>query len=388
MQGLHQNGVFGDGSSRRAVLRYCWGLLLVVLPSCSTDLPVQRATPETGDAAQESRFSIVCVIHGDGEYLYHDSSGIEHLADEDALENAVAIARNNLCAEVFIFHQRPRRHVLFLFPRRDGEFYYFRNGQLVAEESYWRDQESSRVDPEVGLYVRFRQNTQHEMLNLFLYYGHEIPEYGGAGYDGSYPDRPFTVTDLANGLHRLTRNGARFDLVVLSTCFGGTPHSIGVVGAQARYIIASPENLHLSYLDLRSLARLDLMLSDGDVRGLARRVARDAFERLATRVQTTVSVAVYDVDRVQNFLDGVRGRYEETLNLLKSMTPVSAASVEHCDCAELPEYEPRKMGEGVEVYYRAARFGRSQHTQGHSGWECWREKGMRSTLTGGRNDEQ
>jgi hypothetical protein len=230
-----------DAGYTKALVVACCSVLAAILPSCSTDLPAQRAAPEMEEAARGSRFSIVCVIHGDGEYLYHDSSGNEHRADEDALENATEIARLNPHAEVFIFHQRTRRHVLFLFPRPDGEFTYFRNGELIAQESYWRDQESSHVDPEVGLYMRYREETQRKMVNLFLYFGHEIPEYGGAGYDESYPDRPFTVDDLARGLQRLSRNGARFDLAVLSTCFGGTPHSIGVLGAQARYIIASPE---------------------------------------------------------------------------------------------------------------------------------------------------
>jgi hypothetical protein len=117
-------------------------------------------------------------------------------------------------------------------------------------------------------------------------------------------------------------------------------------------------------------------LGDGDVRGVALLVARDAFDRLAAHIQTAVSVVVYDVDRAQEFLTEARGRYEETLNLLKRMTPVSAASIEHCDCAELPGF------------YRPARFGRSQHKQSHSGWECWREKEIHNTLTGGRDDGQ
>ena len=75
-----------------------------------------------------ARYSIVCVIHGDGDYLYHDTDGNEYAADEEALAAAKRVAQQNPHAEVFIFHQRPRRHFLFLFPLRDGEFYYYRNG--------------------------------------------------------------------------------------------------------------------------------------------------------------------------------------------------------------------------------------------------------------------
>ncbi len=37
---------------------------------------------------------------------------------------------------------------MLFFPVRDGTFYYYRHGRLVAEESYWRDKGKSRFDPE------------------------------------------------------------------------------------------------------------------------------------------------------------------------------------------------------------------------------------------------
>ena len=183
-------------------------------------------------------------------------SGIEYSADLEALAGAQSIAQHNPQAEVFIFHRKPRGHFLFVFPLHDGEFYYYRSGRLIANELYWRDLEQSPFDPEVELYRRFRGNNQRKMVSIFLYCGHEIPEFGGAGYDASYPDRPFTVHDLAGTLKAFTRDSARFDLMLLSTCFGGTPYTIGALGSFARYIIASPDNLHLSYLDLQPLERV------------------------------------------------------------------------------------------------------------------------------------
>jgi hypothetical protein len=365
----------------------CCAALAVLLSSCSADLPVQREAQQAEERALAATYSIVCVIHGDGDYLYHDTSGNEYKADEEALAGAKRVAQLNPHAEVFIFHQRPRRHFLLLFPLHDGEFYYYRNGRLIANESYWRDQEQSHFDPEVGLYRRFRADYQREMMSVFLYCGHEIPEVGGAGYDASYPDRTFTVHDLAGGLKDFTRHSARFDLMVLSTCFGGTPHTIGALGSFARYIIASPDNLHLSYFDLRSLERLDLSFRDGDVPAFAKRFAHQAFDLLTRDLQTTVSVAVYDVDRVQEFLHSVHRVYDHTLTTLKEATPASMATIEHCDCADLPAYVLPTMNEGVDVFYRPARFGRSKHKQSHSGWECWREIGPQdatSRSTGSR----
>ncbi len=341
--------------------------------------PVQREAQPAEHAARAVSYSIVCVIHGDGDYLYHDTSGIAYKADEEALAGAKRVAQLNPHAEVFIFHQRPRRHLLFVFPLRDGEFYYYRNGRLIANESYWRDDQGrSHFDPEVGLYRRFRADNQGEVVRLFLYCGHEIPEFGGAGYDASYPDRPFTVQDFAGGLKDFTRDFARFDLLVLSTCFGGTPYTIGALGSFARYIIASPDNLHLSYFDLHPLEQLDLSVRDGDVTAFARQFAHQAFDRLTGDIQTAVSVAVYDVDRVQEFLATVYPCVYHMLNGLKGGTYASTATVEHCDCADLPAYVLPTMTEGVDVFYRPARFGRSKHKQNHSGWECWRDMGPRA----------
>lgn len=368
-------------SVRRALctmlfLSMCCAALAVFLSSCSADLPVQRKAQQAEEGVLAARYSIVCIIHGDGDYLYHDTSGNEYQADEQALAGAKKVAQQNHHAEVFIFHQRPRRHFLFFFPLRDGEFYYYRNGRLIANELYWRDEEQSHLDPELELYRRFCADNQREMVSVFLYCGHEIPEFGGAGYDASYPDRSFTVDDLAGRLKGFTRDSARFDLLVLSTCFGGTPYTIGTLGSFARTIVASPDNLHLSYFDLRSLERLDLSLRDGDVPAFAKQFARQAFDRLTRDIQTAVSVAVYDVDRVQEFLHSVQGVYDHTLTTLQGKSKASMATIEHCDCADLPAYVLPSMSEGVEVFYRPARFGRSKHKQKHSGWECWKDIGV------------
>lgn len=103
----------------------------MVLSSCSAGLPMQREIPGAELGAMRVSYSIVCVIHGDGDYLYHDTTGNEYRADEEALAGALRVAEENPNAEVFIFHQQPRRRFLFLFPLPDGEFHYYRNGRLL-----------------------------------------------------------------------------------------------------------------------------------------------------------------------------------------------------------------------------------------------------------------
>ncbi len=140
---------------------YCGGIGCVALAlfvcSCSMMRPSRHEKAPSEEGAPPVRYSIVCIIHGDGDYLYHDTRGKEHRADEEALAAARTVAKQNPEAEVFIFHERPRKRLLWLFSlRHDGKCYYYRNGRLAAEESYRRDEGRERFEPEVKLHDRFR----------------------------------------------------------------------------------------------------------------------------------------------------------------------------------------------------------------------------------------
>jgi hypothetical protein len=315
-----------------------------------------------------TRYSLVFIIHGDGDYLYHNSRGEPRRADEDILARAQVIARKLPNAEVTIFHEIERRHVLFLVPRHDGRAFYYRQGKLLGQTSYWRDQGNSRFAPEASLYAKFADARATSPVRLFLYFGHELPELNVQGYDASYPDRRVTIGDLAEGLSTFARASGKFDLVVLGTCFGGTPHTIDALAPYAHTIIASPGDLHLSYFDLEPLATLDIKRNDGEVAAFADRFARNAFERLTSEVQTAVSVVVYDANTTSSFRASVAGAYDSTLTMANAMP----ASADHCDCAEDPAYTRSGMSSGLTVLYRAPRFGRTKNEQHHSGWECWR----------------
>jgi hypothetical protein len=338
-----------------------------VLSACSVHPPALSDTVPLGASTHPPRQVVVCIIHGDGDYNFHDAGGLEYKADEEALAGMKRVAEANTQAEVFIFHEKPRRHFLLLFPRHDGEFYYYREGQLRAQESYWRDHGASRYDPEIALYDRFQAPAQPQPVRLFLYFGHEIPEIDGKGYDASYRDRTFTVKDLVDGLKSFTRDTAKFDLLVLASCFNGTPHTLSALTPYARYVMASPGNLHLSYFDLHPFESLDLGLRDGDVKAFARECAQRSFDRLAETMQTEITVAVYDVGRVQDYVRSVEGDYDQALAAWSGKTP---ADIRHCDCAEDSVYVRPAMSDGVDVLYRGARFGRQAHRQQHSGWEC------------------
>jgi hypothetical protein len=117
------------------------------------------------------------------------------------------------------------------------------------------------------------------------------------------------------------------------------------------------------------------------VSAFAKRFAHQAFDRLTMDIQTAISVAVYDVDRVQKYLFSVHRIYDRTLATLKGETQASIATIEHCDCADIPAYLLPTMSEGIDVFYRPARFGRSKYKQNHSGWECWRDIKLQSTTS-------
>jgi hypothetical protein len=351
----------------------CWIIgclaLVIIASACGSTTP-GGALRSTGElAAPLPRYSMIFIIHGDGDYLYHDSLGIARNADEEAMNAAIHVALRNPEAEVFIFHQRPARHVLLLFPLKDGTFRYYRNGELIVEDTYWRADGASRFEAEIALYQQFNSTKNAKRARFFLYYGHEISEFEGAGYDASYPDRTCNVRDLSDGLKSFTGDSTRFDLIVLSTCFGGTPHTIAALAPFAQTVVASPDNLHLSYLDLRPFERIDTYVRDEDVSGFARFFARRAFSRLANDVQTAVTVAVYDVQRTQKYLQAADSLYVRQLSEMRDHAP---SSIEYVDCNEEGTYVLPGMSDGVFVLYRPARFGRSKDKSSHSGWQCCR----------------
>lgn len=341
----------------------------IILSACGTMSLDFAEQPSKAAPVPLTRYSFVFIIHGDGDYVYHDTRGRARSADWRALRAAVRVARQVPDAEVFIFHQRPARKLLFVIPFPDGEFRYYRDGELETRERYWRTEGPDRFEAEMALYQKTAAPADSKRATFFLYFGHEISEFDGLGYDASYPERSFNVQDLSAGLKGFTGDTTRFDMIVLSTCFGGTPHTIATLAPYSRAIVASPDNLHLSYFDLRSFGRLEKFDRENDVPGFAQYFAQQAFDELTNNVQTAVTVAVYESDRAKNYLQVADSRYRERLSALKGHTP---ESIEYVDCGEDDTYVLPGMSEGVSVLFRSSRFGRAKNKLNHSGWQCCR----------------
>ena len=260
------------------------------------------------------KYSIVFIIHGDGDYLYHDLNGNAHQADEDALEQAKNIGTSLKNSEVFIVHQKEKRHFLF-FPLDDGEYYYYRNGILINQDSYSRNRDQSAFEFESTLLKQNRSTKYNNIANtFFLYYGHQIPELDGNGYDESDPSGSFNIDSLANGLKSIEKNlkTKRFSLVVLSTCNNGTPAVISKLSSDANYIIASPENLHLSNLNPGYLKTLNDK-PNINLKRFANNFAENAFTNLKHNTETMISIAVYNIKELSPLISEIYSKYSESL---------------------------------------------------------------------------
>ncbi len=341
----------------------CWFLLLTfIFISCGTkdifrdDLPVK----------QKVDYSIIYLINGDGDYLYHDTKGSPHLADEDKLDEAFAVAKHCKKGEVFIFHQKESSGFLF-FHSDNGEFYYYRNGNLVNNGTYDRADSPELFKAELKLYNKFKFKEKNRN-RYFLYFGHQIPELDGKGYFASYPDKVFNINDFASAVKSFSGD-TKFNLLVLSTCHNGTPGIILKLSPFADFIIASPEDLHLSYIDTKYLENLDTLKSTGYE--FSKNFAKTAFNQLIKRTQTVVTVVLYDTKKTLEYLDSIKAIYSSVLN---SIEQKDNSSIDYLDLNAKSNLFPGNFSAGVTTFYRPPKFGINENKSKHSGWEIMEGK--------------
>lgn len=327
--------------------------LLLLAVSCRTVGPAFE--PPTGPL----RYALVFVIHGDGSYLFHDDGGKPHEADQVALEQARATAEANPEAEVFVFHQRDRRGLT----GKNGTLELYRNGALDLRKGYRRD--SGGMEAEIALYRDLtRLGYSADVRRLFLYFGHQIPELPQPGYHGSIPQASFGLERLADGMAGFLPPRNRFDLVVLSTCNNGTPTAVAALAPRARYLVASPADLYLSYLTTETLHHLERR-EPLEVGLLARELALAAFRDLTERVSTIVTISVYDIDTLAP-------RVSEAAAELQARLAGADGLLKLYDCGEDPRLSWLAGLPGVTIYYRPPRFGRERSKETHSGLQCFR----------------
>lgn len=367
-----------------------------------------RVPSPAGDT-QGIRFQIIYVVHGDAGYTYYDRNGDRHLADTEAVAQAVEVARGAPGAEVFIFHQKPTPFLWF-FRGSDGVMRHYRKGKLVRTVPYDRSTREDDLGAEAALYLKYsaypvpgicppRTDSGLAMIDafdtslaaaapggrrgpvrFFIYFGHEIPVTGGIPYSRSRPDMAFSVASFARGLERFggpaCPHAKPFSLIVLSACHGGTPAATRAIAPYASYLLASPGELHLSYLDTRAFARLarenPIPFETAHAEAWGRTIALESFARLRENTVTAITLSLYDTDKAAAYLEARKEAWRiEPPAGKRGAKPAGppAPDVYH-DCSENPSFGSGGAEAGVTVYYHAPLFGADQAKVFHSGWEC------------------
>lgn len=324
----------------------------VLLYGCtSTQQTVEESSPEV-------RYSLVYVIHADANYTYH-VDGNRRKADLDVLNKAIETGRNAKHGEVFIFHQKPENKLMFLIPKKDRDFYHFRNGELAGGRNY--SPKNGGLKAEAEIYNKKRAASAQR--NVFLYFGHEIPTgEPHLVYHQSQAYRQFNTKIFSNDLRLFNE---RFDLTVLSTCNNGNPLMVEALTGMTDYLVASPQNLHLSHLADEPLQRLE---TDPDISSeqLADDIAQESFERLSSFLQTAVTAAVYNLDQTEKYISSLARGYQNHLQKIHQ----NSLFINNRDCKTLPEFNKSLPQDGVTLYYKAPAFGQRVSAGEHSGWGC------------------
>jgi hypothetical protein len=325
---------------------------LFLLGACAPTQTARRPGPppaaEAGAPSALPVLRVIHLIHGDGEYSYHDSTGKRLFADREAFARAREAGRSRPDVEVYVFHLRAGRTGWFS-GRHDGVWEHYRGGALLEGGTYARAEKDTAFEAEAAILRRHRGAAALPATRL-AYFGHELPLRDARGYFRANPRLPFSQARLARALAALQPPdfGKPFEGVVLSMCYGGNPELIEAMRPVADWVVASPAYLHLSYLDAGALA-------DPGLRFPADTVAARSFARLSAQVSTEITAAVYDLDRVRPPAAPV---------------PANAANPVWKDCAEAPGFDGASAATGTRLFYRPPRFGAGRDKAARSAWQC------------------
>lgn len=316
---------------------------------------------------------IFFIIHGDGSYLYHDQNGNALYADEQALKYAIETAQNSPNSEVYIYHLKKKERFLFFFPKKDRDYYYFMNGKLVNKESYNSNEVFVDIKP-VESRISLKKNYDNLRIdNYFFYYGHEIPLFDGAGYFNSFPERKFNVDSLSQTIKKLTEIiNEKFQLIVLSTCNSGNPYTIYKMLPYSNYILASPGDLHLSYIDSRGITKG--FSSSKSIEENINEFTSMVFDSLCSHTKTFAALSLYKNDILWPDLE----RFITSSNYLKAKDVVYTSELQDCsECQK--DLLSLNLEKGTKVFYRPPVFGKMKNKKSHSGWGCYSDTTNRLT---------
>lgn len=363
-------------------------MLALLAAACAPHRPVPGPPPPDVEtpAPPDPMPRAVYIIHGDADYLYHDADGNRKRADEEAARAAREAARQPEAGEVFLFHQRTGAWRK-LAGTRAGIFEHYRAGMLV-DKTVYRRRDAGFGSEAALLHERGGRSAAPQRLRL-AYFGHEIIVGTPSAPDGPTARAEATarVPDLAGfteGLREIAEalgSGSSpdddadtlrpYELVVLSTCYGGTPAMMRALAPLAHLAVASPAYLHLSYLDARALARGG---TEG-AKALADTIAQASFDRLRERTSTEITVAVYDLRAVTPPADvgsrlPLNEASSETSPPLAGSSAPREARWDECGQADVSWGGNEEASRGVSLHYQPPRFGPGKDKASRSAWQC------------------
>lgn len=129
-------------------------------------------------------------------------------------------------------------------------------------------------------------------------------------------------------------------------------------------MLASPQNLHLSHIDSDAITTLETEPGMSSTQ-LARFMAEQTFERLGETVLTTITLALYDFKEVPDYINS-----HTSLTAADEIQNLMVQFQDNVDCAEFLLPNNGNFRDGVETWYKPARFGRQSGQETHSGWGC------------------
>jgi hypothetical protein len=323
-------------------------------------------TDPASETSQPPAYTVIYYIHADGDYLYHLADRTPVRGNEQVLASAIEVAQHARSGEIFIFHQKSQRKRFGLFPRNQNAFYHYRNGKLQTSSKYrYGSGDTILFSKESDIVKYYRTNTltpNHQ--SYFFYFGHEIPIQVDNQYNPSFPEMVVTTETFGAELKRFLSTDQVLDLVVLSTCNNATAPMASQLTPYANFLLASPQNLHLSHIDTDAISMLESNRSTTPEE-IAFAMASNTFTRLSDQVFTAVTLSIVDLKTVKSYVNDLTHRITsyraaENPNLIR----------DNIDCKELDFFVPEIFTHGITSYYRPAKFGRPSASATHSGWGC------------------
>ncbi|HAC15911.1 MAG TPA: hypothetical protein DCE78_08215 [Bacteroidetes bacterium] len=339
-------------------------ITVFILAGCSSTSQVyNRENPSEPSA---SVYTAIYYIHADNDYLYHLSDGSAVRANEQALNSALEVAENALSGEVFIFHQKSQKKRLWIFPRNQNEYYHFKNGILQHYKKYrYSSGDDILFSKEAEIFKADRSEiTQPDHQTYFFYFGHEIPRDQGGHYNRSISQMEVDSETFGSGVKSFLTGDQILDLVVISTCNNATPSLAKQLLPYDNYLLASAQNLHLSYIDTDALNLLETNKSTSAY-DLAHAMSSQTFDRLSKEVFTAITLSIIDLKKVQNYINEL----DENISIyIDDNNPDPFP--DNIDCQELSFFDAEAYSNGITAFYRPAKFGRPSRFKTHSGWGC------------------